>query len=1149
MAIKKTIKNERHQVIHPITEVSAVEGLSEALAQKQDLLNSGVNIKTINGESILGPGNMIIDGGGSTISVDTEMSDTSENPVQNKVITQAISGFITNSVDDLINYYLKSETYNKTEVDSLIAAVNQFSYEVAASLPTASASTMYKIYLIPSSRPETQNVKDEYITIRSGSEGSYTYSWEQIGSTAIDLSDYVTTSALNTALAAYTTTAQLNTLLAAKQDVINDLSTIRSGAAAGATAYQKPSGGIPKTDLNSGVQASLDLADSAVQADPVGSVTPPVTPSDWATAEQVEELEAKVTYLKDKTSFISGGNLFDKTQEFREGYIDTTGKFSSNTNGYLCTYNIPVKKNVWYTIGVIGNASSFSALFLGARSGDNGTPVTFSYIKYGGTETTGKYVDYAYPGPASIKVNEDNPFITFTVRFTASQDGRDYIVLVEGGFDEFPEEYTPYGNYYVPEENISEEYRTSIQTELGKKAEYGTEVSRNLINPAEVQLDKYISISYGSSSIDSPAPRSNTTLKCACSGLIPVTPGETYYLTRGAASVDGSCFTFIQADGSTVTMPLDPDTSNPLPFDDCVNQSRAYKAPSNAKYALICLALTGWTNTDTQIVGYQFEKGASATPYEPYFEPRDIITTEHLPSEIVALPSEVADLQEQIDEIVVEEKTKKFVYATNSYIETDFDQTYNLRNIFLINRGKHQPGGVSECFNFYDTKLVQKSNASVITVDNPADDICPVNFGLVGGYAGANHGYDRFTRLTASSHGKTYADIGSVYSKDGSRYVIVDIEDTDKIIVAGEPTSTYPIWNNIPTANSGTYTHISGGTHTGNIVATASQMAQGKPIEKLDSTVILVDGERITEEGTYMFKDKVVICQNYKIANYASILSILKANAGSYTGHPDYSELPGVDYCVKLSISYIFTDAAHCFVAQSVSYLQEQKLDYFGFMQKASLRDSANTRLYIPKALPVMNGDDLDFRTNPVYNSTTITQTVDITSEYWENPNLPPDRFIVNDDRIAFSGGYLFDYGVGGNRRKDMLGNAFFLYHNSRKIYPHGIDKDGVGETQARGSNYSSVCFRNYFPLGEFNQGGKLLVNSFEYDGKFYIYADFNAVGAYEISIPEKFIGGAVEVFEHSANVSLLTQIASNTILVNVETASPMYGYLVAKIS
>ena len=61
--------------------------------------------------------------------------------------------------------------------------------------------------------------------------------------------------------------------LAGKQDVISDLAAIRSGAAAGATAYQKPSGGIPKTDLASGVQTSLGKADTAVQQVTVGTTT------------------------------------------------------------------------------------------------------------------------------------------------------------------------------------------------------------------------------------------------------------------------------------------------------------------------------------------------------------------------------------------------------------------------------------------------------------------------------------------------------------------------------------------------------------------------------------------------------------------------------------------------------------------------------------------------------------------------------------------------------------------------------------------------------------------------------------------------------------------------------------------------------------
>lgn len=43
-----------------------------------------------------------------------------------------------------------------------------------------------------------------------------------------------------------------------KQDTISDLASIRSGAAAGATAYQKPNTGIPANDLTKDVRGALD---------------------------------------------------------------------------------------------------------------------------------------------------------------------------------------------------------------------------------------------------------------------------------------------------------------------------------------------------------------------------------------------------------------------------------------------------------------------------------------------------------------------------------------------------------------------------------------------------------------------------------------------------------------------------------------------------------------------------------------------------------------------------------------------------------------------------------------------------------------------------------------------------------------------------
>lgn len=59
--------------------------------------------------------------------------------------------------------------------------------------------------------------------------------------------------------------AFMNAQLAGKQDVIDDLATIRSNASQCAAAYRKPASGIPKSDLASVVQTSLSKADTALQ--------------------------------------------------------------------------------------------------------------------------------------------------------------------------------------------------------------------------------------------------------------------------------------------------------------------------------------------------------------------------------------------------------------------------------------------------------------------------------------------------------------------------------------------------------------------------------------------------------------------------------------------------------------------------------------------------------------------------------------------------------------------------------------------------------------------------------------------------------------------------------------------------------------------
>lgn len=126
--------------------------LTSALNGKQATLVSGTNIKTVNGESLVGPGN-IIAGDPNAVKY-TEQSLTSTQK------TQARNNIGAASLEDLQNE----------------------EYIIVTTLPTPGSATMGKIYLVG---PDGNGNYERYITQKSIG-GSY--SWVDIGSTVIDMS-------------------------------------------------------------------------------------------------------------------------------------------------------------------------------------------------------------------------------------------------------------------------------------------------------------------------------------------------------------------------------------------------------------------------------------------------------------------------------------------------------------------------------------------------------------------------------------------------------------------------------------------------------------------------------------------------------------------------------------------------------------------------------------------------------------------------------------------------------------------------------------------------------------------------------------------------------------------------------------------------
>lgn len=274
----KLLKDKDGTAFIPVVNSDSIitpEGdtLNDLLEEKQDLLTSGTNIKTINNESLLGSGNISIQGGGGT----TNYTDLTNKPQINGVtlsgnkttsdlgitIPTKVSdltndtGFITNTTNNLTNYYTKTNTYTKTEVDQLIGAISTLNIEIVQTLPsTGSTST---IYLVPKTASTNDNY-DEYIYVSN--------SWEHIGSTEVDLSNY------------YTKT-QVDNLLDGKQDTLNsgtNIKTINGLSLVGAgnittgdmlrATYDVNSNGIvDNAELVNGHSVNSDVPSNAVFTD------------------------------------------------------------------------------------------------------------------------------------------------------------------------------------------------------------------------------------------------------------------------------------------------------------------------------------------------------------------------------------------------------------------------------------------------------------------------------------------------------------------------------------------------------------------------------------------------------------------------------------------------------------------------------------------------------------------------------------------------------------------------------------------------------------------------------------------------------------------------------------------------------------------
>ena len=159
----------------------------------------GVGIKSITKKSSAG----LVD---TYLIVFTDGTESSFDVVNGANITKTSqlendSNFITNVVNNLLNYYTKDEVYTKANIDELLRNVGAgLSVKIVTVLPTEEISGT-AIYLIKTSG----NNYNQYMWIDNA--------WAKLGSTTVDLSNYYTKDKVNEILLGYVTKDVLASIL------------------------------------------------------------------------------------------------------------------------------------------------------------------------------------------------------------------------------------------------------------------------------------------------------------------------------------------------------------------------------------------------------------------------------------------------------------------------------------------------------------------------------------------------------------------------------------------------------------------------------------------------------------------------------------------------------------------------------------------------------------------------------------------------------------------------------------------------------------------------------------------------------------------------------------------------------------------------
>ena len=523
--------------------------------------------------------------------------------------------------------------------------------------------------------------------------------------------------------------------LSGKQDTINDLADIRSGAAAGATALQSDdlmtinntslvgSGNIEcLTSSDVGTMAAEDKDDYYTKTD---------ADAEFLSSNQGSENAGKILGIDASGDVISATkndlniagthtgyskNLYNKDSgEDYHGFMNggsTDGipnpPFTESTRGYWMTHKIYLDSTKTYrmnfnTLTTYGTSSYHSdnidACVVGLAYWDEANDRWIGYRSPNYTHFVSiegqnfgilSYCDIHAPVSGEYRIN-------FYVNSTWPKSS---FMITE--LEDWPEgypldlsKYIPYAEYKDLDSNVRIPDLVALQEEvdamdLSNKVDYHTYPGVNLFNPANIVLNKRIS--YNSK----PATNSGSCI----SGPIPVKPNTWYHWHKGAQRGSERTLAIYDSIGNVVyAQEAYYDSGNPMRKQSGTNNilidySGKFLTPSNASYVQFNISWYGDTSDNTFQEGdqndYELEEGETWTGPNPWVDPYKAIDPADLKPEFRDLPERMDSAEAAIDAIIESSGSMTVIDAYNSdkigFFSNSFLNGYAMQGQHTIQR-------------------------------------------------------------------------------------------------------------------------------------------------------------------------------------------------------------------------------------------------------------------------------------------------------------------------------------------------------------------------------------------------------------------------------------------------------------------------------